>query len=104
MSARFGLSLAILSLAILLCVPAVCQQGMPTPMGRPIHWQHPLPQVSPEQHARAVQQEAHDLSDLSSSVQEDLQQLQKGVLTKDLHNKLKKLEKLAKRLRQDVEP
>lgn len=104
MSARFGLSLTILSLAILLGVPAVCQQGMPTPMGRPIQWQHPLPQVSPEQHARAVQQEAHDLSDLSSSVQEDLQQLQKGVLTKDLHDKLKKLEKLAKRLRQDVEP
>jgi hypothetical protein len=103
MSARFGLSLAILSLAILISVPAL-SQGMPTPMGRPIQWQHPLPEVSPEQHARAVKQEAQDLAELSSSVQEDLQKLQKGVLTKDLHEKLKKLEKLAKRLREDVEP
>jgi hypothetical protein len=104
MSARFGLSRAILPLAILFCVPAVSQQGMPTPMGRPIQWQHPLPEVSPEQHARAVKQDAQDLSEISSSIQDDLQKLQKGVLTKDLHDKLKKLEKLAKRLRQDVEP
>jgi hypothetical protein len=99
MSARF-----VLSLAILLSVPAVCQQGMPTPMGRPIQWQHPTPGVSPEQRARGIQQEARDLSVLSSSIQDDLQKLQKGMLSKDLHNKLKKLEKLAKRLREDVEP
>jgi hypothetical protein len=103
MSAHCGLSLAILPLAILLSVPAMCQQGMPTPMGRPIQWQHPLPEVSPEQHVRAVEKEAQDLSDLTSSVQEDLQKLQKGVLTKDLHDKLKKMEKLAKHLREDVE-
>jgi hypothetical protein len=99
MSTRF-----VLSLAILLSVPAVCQQGMPTPMGRPIQWQQPGPKVSPEQRARGIQQEAHDLSELSSSIQDDLQKLQKGMLSKDLHNKLKKLEKLAKRLREDVEP
>ena len=60
--------------------------------------------VSLERHAHGVQQEAQDLSELSSSIQEDLQKLQKGMLAKDLHEKLKKLEKLAKRLRQDVEP
>jgi len=99
MSARF-----VLLLSILISVPAICQQGMPTPMGRPTQWQHPAPEVSPEQRARGVRQDAQDLSDLSSSIQGDLQKLQKGVLTKDLHDKLKKLEKLAKRLRQDVEP
>jgi hypothetical protein len=104
MSARVGLSRAILPLAILISVPAVSQQGMPTPMGRPIQWQHPTPEVSPEQRARAVRQEAEDLSELTSSIQDDLQKLQKGMLTKDLHQKLKKLEKLAKRLREDVEP
>jgi len=104
MSARFGLSLAILPLAILISLPAACQQGMPTPMGRPIQWQHPMPEVSSQQRARGIQQDAHDLSELSSSIQEDLQKLQKGMLSKDLHEKLKKLEKLAKRLRQDVEP
>lgn len=77
---------------------------MPARMGRPIQWQHPLPEVSPQQRARAVKQEAQDLSELSSSIQDDLQKLQKGMLTKDLHEKLKRLEKLAKHLRQDVEP
>jgi hypothetical protein len=104
MSARFGLSLAILPLAILISVPAVCQQGVIPPMGRPIQWQHPMPEVSPEQRVRAVKQEAQDLSELSSSIQDDLLKLQKGILPKDLHEKLKKLEKLAKRLREDVGP
>jgi hypothetical protein len=99
MSARF-----VVFLAILISVPAVCQQGVPTPMGRPIQWQHPAPEVSSDQHARAVKQDAQDLSELSSAIQPDLEQLQKGMLSKDLHEKLKKLEKLAKRLRQDVEP
>lgn len=52
--------------------------------------------------AREVLQEARDLSELRDSIQGDLQNLQNGVLTKDLHNKLKKPEKLAKRLRQNV--
>ena len=99
MSARF-----VLPLAVLMCVPAICQQGMPMPMGRPVQWQHPLPEVPPAARAQAIQQEAHDLSTLSSSVQADLQQLQKGMLAKDLHDKLKRMEKLAKRLRQDMEP
>ncbi len=99
MSARF-----VLPLAILIALPVVCQQGMPTPMGRPIQWQHPGPEVSPEQRARAVKQEAEDLSELSNSIQGDLEKLQKGMLTKDLHDKLKKLEKLAKHLREDVAP
>jgi len=101
MSARFVLPLVIL---MGVSVPALCQQGMPTPMGRPIQWQHPGPVVSPEQRARAVKQEAQDLSELTGAIQDDLEKLQKGMLAKDLHEKLKKLEKLAKRLREDVEP
>jgi hypothetical protein len=104
MSARFVLPVAILPLAILISVPTLCPQSMPTPMGRPIQWQHPTPEVSSEQHARAVRQDAQDLSELSSAIQPDLENLRKGMLSKDLHEKLKKLEKLAKRLRQDVEP
>jgi hypothetical protein len=99
MSARF-----VLPLAILVSLPAVCQQGAIPPMGRPIQWQHPTPEVSPEQRIRAVKQEALDLSELSNSIQDDLQKLQQGILSKDLNQKLKKLEKLAKRLREDVGP
>jgi len=35
-------------------------------------------------------------------MQSDLQQLQKGMLSKDLSDKLKKMEKLSKKLRQEV--
>jgi hypothetical protein len=100
MSARF-----VFPLLLFLSAPAFCQQAvMPTPMGRPIQWSHPLPEVSPAQRAHVIEQEAHDLAVLSSSVQEDLEKLQKGLLAKDLHDKLKKMEKLAKRLREDVGP
>jgi hypothetical protein len=52
----------------------------------------------------AIHHDAADLSTLSASVQSDLQQLQKGLLAKDLDQKLKKMEKLAKRLRQEMTP
>jgi hypothetical protein len=52
----------------------------------------------------AIHQDAADLSALSTSLQFDLQQLQKGLLAKDLQEKLKKLEKLSKRLRQEMAP
>jgi hypothetical protein len=53
---------------------------------------------------QALHHDAEELSDLSASVQSDLQGLQKGLLAKDLHEKLKKMEKLSKKLRRDMEP
>ncbi|MGC2473680.1 MAG: hypothetical protein WA485_05045 [Candidatus Sulfotelmatobacter sp.] len=50
----------------------------------------------------SIHQHAQELSALSNSVQSDLQQLQKGVLSKDLANNLKKMEKLSKTLRQEM--
>lgn len=50
----------------------------------------------------AIHHDAADLSSLSASVQTDLQQLQKGFLAKDLDQKLKKMEKLSKKLRQEM--
>jgi hypothetical protein len=52
----------------------------------------------------AIHHDATDLSALSASLQTDLEQLQKGLLTKDLAEKLKKIEKLSKKLRQEVAP
>lgn len=51
---------------------------------------------------RAVDHDVQEWSALSSSLQSDLQQLQKGLLTKELNQKLKKIEKLSKRIRQEV--
>jgi len=71
------------------------------------HDNHMRPEAVPELNDRANRQVliAHDvqeLSALSSSLQSDLEQLRKGMLVKDLSQKLKKMEKLSKRLRQEV--
>ncbi len=50
----------------------------------------------------AIHHDAADLSALSASLQADLDQLQKGMLAKDLAEKLKKVEKLSKKLRQEM--
>jgi Flp pilus assembly protein TadB len=51
---------------------------------------------------QAVHHDAEELSALSTSLQSDLQQLGKGFLSKDLDARLKKMEKLSKRLRQEM--
>jgi hypothetical protein len=51
----------------------------------------------------ALHHDASELSVLSISVQSDLQKLQQGMLVKDLHENLKKLEKLSKKVRREIE-
>lgn len=52
---------------------------------------------------QAVHQDANELSALSESVRSDLRKLQEGLLVKDLNNNLKKMEKLSKKLRREME-
>ena len=51
---------------------------------------------------QVVGHDAEELSTLSASVQSDLQQLRKGLLAKDLNEKLKRMEKLSKKLRREM--
>ncbi len=51
----------------------------------------------------AVQQDANELAALSSAIQSDLLKVQRGVFVKDLNDNLKKMEKLSKRLRKEME-
>jgi len=102
MSARF-----VFPLLLLMSAPAFCQHSPAlTPTGRPVEWNHPQPEVpnSPALREQTIQHEAQDFNALSSSIQTDLQQLQKGLLAHDLYDKLRKMEKLAKKLREDMEP
>jgi hypothetical protein len=65
----------------------------------------PIPQLDPEAIRRkAIHDDAEALSTLSVALQSDLQQLRKGVLPKELAQDLKKVEKLSKKLRQEVAP
>lgn len=95
-------------LVSLLTVPALTQQsGMQLP-GH--NWSLPAairPEPTREPDLRAVRlesihQHAEELAAVSTSVQSDLQQLQKGMVSKDFSENLKKMEKLSKRLRQEV--
>ena len=96
---------------ILLAVPVLSQQ---TNMQQAQQWvwsrgQPMRPDTPPDLDLRAarlktIHDDAADLSTLSASLQSDLQQLQKGMLAKDLAQKLKQMEKLSKKLRQEMEP
>lgn len=98
-------------LVSLLTVPAVTQQsGMITPQLPGRNWTM-APAVRPEPpresdlkaiRLQVIHEDAEHLSALSISLQSDLQQLQRGMLTKDLAENLKKMEKLSKKLRQEV--
>jgi hypothetical protein len=51
----------------------------------------------------ALQHDANELSALTNSVQSDVLKLQHGMLVKDLDENLKKLEKLSKKVRREIE-
>ncbi len=93
-------------LILFLTVPLLSQQPN---MRLPGNWSptvvRPEPPRDLESKAfreRAIHQDAQELAAVSSSLQSDLQQLQKGFLSKDLAQNLKKIEKLSKKLRQEV--
>jgi hypothetical protein len=51
-----------------------------------------------------LQQEAEELAQLAQSIPAEVEQVNHGVLPKDLNNKLKRIEKLSKHLRSDLTP
>lgn len=104
-------------LCVLIAVPAVSpqsatQSAVQARIDKKIDWHNQMASatVSPAEldaaaaRLQSMHHDAEELSVLSASVQSDLQQLQKGFLTKDLGEKLKKMEKLTKKLRRDMEP
>lgn len=95
---------------VLLSVPSLSQSTMNqrTPGG---NWSPTIVRPEPPRDLdlrafklQAMHEDAKNLSALSAQLQSDLQQLQKGMLAKDLAQNLKKMEKLAKKLRQEVAP
>ena len=111
MEARMPARLATL-LIFLSTIPAVCQRGgVQARVNQSIAQQQqqlnqlPPPAALDVRTARieAVQQDANELSALSASIQSDLLKLQRGVFVKDLADNLKKMEKLSKKLRKEME-
>ena len=100
-------------LLVLIVVPALSQQtNVQARIEKKIDWHNEMaegtiPPAELDANAARLQTMHHDaeeLSALSVSLYPDLQQLRKGLLAKDLGDKLKKMEKLSKKLRRDMEP
>lgn len=96
---------------ILLTAGLAPGQGIPIPPGlrsgdKPLN----TPMEEPAQPNRKkidpkiLTEEAGELARLSADIPAQIGQVNKGQLPKDLDEKLKKIEKLAKRLRSDVSP
>jgi len=97
-------------LLVFLTIPALTQQGAQQQWSQHIWMRGQMmrPDSAPELDTRAarleaIHQDAEDLAALNSTLQSELTRLQKGVLDKELAQNLKKVEKLSKKLRQEVE-
>lgn len=64
------------------------------------------PQPSPKTHINPaeLQQEVQELSSLAQELNHDIDAVNRGLLPKDTVDKLKRVEKLAKRLRKEIAP
>jgi len=112
MPARLACLLFVLTAVPALSPQSATQSTIQQRIERKIDWHNEMaestvPPASTDADASRMQLVHHDadeLSALSVSVYPDLQQLRKGFLPRDLAEKLKKMEKLSKKLRQDMQP
>lgn len=96
---------------VVLSVPLSSQQSTNNPRVAGGNWspaivkpEPPRDLNSPALRQQVINQDAEELAALTASMQTDLSQLRKGMLSKDLAQNLKKMEKLAKKLRSEVSP
>jgi hypothetical protein len=94
--------------AAALIFPAL-QTHMPTRHGDVPHL-HPVEGMPSNAQTKSkvdpaqLQREAHELLDLSQSLQADIESVNQGLHPKDTIEKLKRIQKLAKHLRGEIEP
>jgi hypothetical protein len=90
-------------IALLVAVPAASQS---VNMSRPseIHAQHHATpeEIRDRQAAPQLQKDAKDLAELCSSIREDMNGVQQGLLGKDVLERLKRLERLSKHVREEL--
>lgn len=98
-------------LALLMAAPLLGQHshgGYPTPPEPAQHHISVAPgqsqRVTPKIDTVQLQREAREMLELSQSVQADIDSASRGLLSKDLSDKLKRIEKLSKKLRTELAP
>ena len=92
----------LISALILNCAFAFPQRGHhdPAPQDRSANPDRQIVMQQPD--SAQVRREAEELSQLASTIPPDVAQAMNGILAKDLKDRLKKIEKLSKRLRSDL--
>jgi hypothetical protein len=97
-----------LTMIVLWCGLAIAQSRFPTPPpAADPDANRPAPQNSTRTlriDALRIERDARELADLSQTIPMDTQHIDKGLLPKDTIQKLKHIEKLAKRLRGELMP
>jgi hypothetical protein len=104
---NFTLCTCVLLTTLALASPQHHDSGYPQPpapadAGNTIETHATSPSAFPRTEPIQLQREAKELLDLSQSVQPDIASVTRGVLPKDTLNKLKRIEKLSKRLRSEL--
>jgi hypothetical protein len=102
----FSLLPAILGLSLIM---AAAQTGHnyptpPEPMNPQSRQTEPHQTATHPIDAKRVQQEADDLARMAQTIPADVSSVRRGMLPKDVIEKLKQIEKLSKRLRTELNP
>ncbi len=95
-------ALSALLVAAMLSSPSMAQinNGPPPDFGDK---SHPPAALQRGSDWKAMLAQANDLKQLSDGMPDDIKKLSQGVISKDLAERLKKIEKLAKKLREQVQ-
>ena len=95
-------ALFLLLLAATLCAPSMAQISN----GTPPDFQdksHPPAALQRGPDRKVMLAQANQMKQLSDAIPDNIQKLSQGVISKDLSERLKKIEKLAKKLREQVQ-
>jgi len=108
-SAMFPILLTCCVMALLILGAGLHAQrraaGFPTPPSPSDHSNAEQPRTErmrPQMDFLAMERESKELSDLSQTIPGDVELLKKGLLPKNMIDKLKKIEKLSKHLRSET--
>jgi len=88
--------------AIVLVAPSTAQRGHRNPPDIVQDETHLPPAAHAGPDFKLMQQQADELKQLSEAIPDDIHNVTRGVISKDLGQRLKRIEKLAKKLREGV--
>lgn len=96
-------ALSLLLVAATLCAPSMAQRGHRNPPDVFQDESHLPAAALSGPDAKVMLAQANEMKQLSDAIPDDIQKLSQGIVSKDLSERLKKIEKLAKKLREQVQ-